>query len=158
MPDLWAQHDAMAAINAMPHTTSEKVGVRRGVGSATGEAQGSGGGGGGAAAAVPTTNPRAASGVPPLAPPLEDGGAVLAANASIIQQLVTLRTARMCSQKPWLVTEAECQEGAIMRRNLLASLKSSGEGPGGFITAKYVRELIGADEFVPQEQMGSDVR
>ena len=148
MTDLWAQHDAMAALNAMPQGASTKA-EGGGAGCAAVEPGGTGG-----AATAPTTIPRAAPGVPPLAPPPADAAAALVANAGIIQQLVKLRTARMRSQKPWLVSEAECQEGALMRRNLLASLKSSGEGPGGFITQEYVRSLIGADSFVPKEEKG----
>eukprot|EP00729_Bicosta_minor_P001020 gene1020-7725_t len=151
--DLWAQNEALSAANTLPSALKRAAGAddsvasvdacsgTSGAGAAAGAAAGAGAG------AAPPATPLAASGVPPLAPPPDDESA---ANASTIQQLIKLRTARMGSQKPWLVTEAECHGAARMRRNLLALIKSSAEGPGGLITDEYVRELIGADEFDPK--------
>jgi len=151
--DLWAQNEALSAANTLPSALKRAAGADDSVASVdarsgtSGAGAGAGAAAGAGAGAAPPATPLAASGVPPLAPPPDDESA---ANASTIQQLIKLRTARMGSQKPWLVTEAECHGAARMRRNLLALIKSSAEGPGGLITDEYVRELIGAEEFDPK--------
>jgi hypothetical protein len=166
--DLWAQHAAISTFNTLPSQAALKApqvgggaathggsAARAGAAARTARAPAAGDEDeddeddameteGGARAAPASARAPPTTNLPPVQPLPQSMEESLAANADLLRRLLKAKRLRERSQKPWQFEEGECQDSAEVRRNLMTMVRESKEGPGGFISQGYIRELIGA--------------